>query len=83
MKIRVLLNLGTNEYGANALEEGEHDVPEPLAQNLIGRKLAVRVEEVASVQMVAGDSEAVAETQPAVVKPAETNKPVKAKNTSN
>lgn len=71
MKIRVLLNLGTNEFGADALTEGIHEVAEPLAQNLIGRKLAVRVDDepkVVSMKAVAAQGATVAESQPVAVK---------------
>ena len=45
MKIKLLCNLGTNDYPDTPLQEGEHDVPDNLANKLIARKLAVAIEQ--------------------------------------
>ena len=43
MKVRVLLNLGTNDYGPDALEAGEHEVSDTLAATLIKNRHAVEI----------------------------------------
>lgn len=43
MRVRVFLNLGSAEFGSDALPEGEHDVSDQFGQRLIAMKLACEV----------------------------------------
>jgi hypothetical protein len=43
MLVKVLLNLGTNDFPDSPLQEGEHDLPDAFAARLIAEKLAVAV----------------------------------------
>ena len=45
MKVNVLMNLGTNDYGANVLPRGEHEVTESFGRLLVGRGHAVEIPE--------------------------------------
>lgn len=45
MKVKVLLNLGTNDYGADALPEGEHEVAESFGRLLVSRGHAVELQD--------------------------------------
>ena len=83
MKIEVLLNLGTDEFGPDALQAGIHDdVPDGLAEVLINRRLAIPVDEPVVAKMVAKQESAIGESRPIAVhaKPPEikTDKPVEA-----
>jgi hypothetical protein len=78
MKVKVLLNLGTNDYGDNALPAGEHEVGDSFGRLLISRRHAVeaaaktrkqqrRKKPDVSVKAVAPQGEVVAEQSPVSV----------------
>lgn len=43
MKVKVLCNLGTRDFGSQALPEGEHEVNDAFGAKLIKRRLAVEI----------------------------------------
>ena len=75
MKVKVLMNLGTNDYGANVLPQGEHEVTESFGRLMVSRGHAVEIPEEpkpepkpqVSVKAEAPQGEVVAAPSPVVV----------------